>query len=145
MDLVLLVPLWIGAPYILHFLFGASFVPATQPFRWLLLAAAAWGLGSIVISGLRGFGHPGLSTMAKFTAAIVTAVALVTLLPRYGITGAAVASLIGYTTMLAVALVSFIWKRRIRLRDCLVPQRQDILMANWTSVRAFVFSKAADS
>ena len=145
MDVVLLVPLWIGAPYILHFLFGPSFVPATQPFRWLLLAAAAWGLGSIVISGLRGFGHPGLSTMAKFTAAIVTALALVTLLPKYGITGAALASLIGYTTMLAVALIAFIWKRRIRLRDCLVPQRQDILMANWTSVRAFVFSKAADS
>lgn len=145
LDVVLLVPLWLGAPYILRVLFGASFVPATQPFRWLLLAAAAWGLGSIVISGLRGFGHPGLSTMAKFTAAIVTAVALVTLLPKYGITGAALASLIGYTTMLGVGLISFIWKRQIRLRDCLLPQRQDILMANWTSVRAFVFSKAADS
>jgi len=144
MDVILLVPLWLGAPLILRFLFGASFVPATEPFRLLLLAAAAWGLGSIVISGLRGFGYPGLSTMAKFTAAIVTALALVILLPRYGITGAAMASLIGYTVMLAVALVAFIRVRQLRLRDCLLPQRQDVLMANWASVRAFVFSKAAD-
>lgn len=144
MHALLLLPLWLGAPLILRFLFGDSFVPATHAFRWLLLAATAWGLGSIVISGLRGFGYPGLSTMARFTAAIVTALALVVLLPRYGITGAAIASLIGYTVMLGVALFSFMRKRQLRLRDCLLPRRQDILMANWTSVRAFVFSKATD-
>ena len=144
MDIVLLVPLWLGAPYILRVLFGPSFEPAAPAFRWLLLAAAAWGLGSIVISGLRGFGHPGLSAMARFSAAIVTAVALLILLPRRGITGAAIASMIGYSVMLGVALFSFMRKRQLRLRDCLLPRRQDILMANWTSVRAFVFSKAAD-
>lgn len=144
MDIILLVPLWLGAPYILRVLFGPSFEPAAPAFRWLLLAAAAWGLGSIVISGLRGFGHPGLSAMARFSAAIVTAVALLILLPRRGITGAAIASMIGYSVMLGVALFSFMRKRQLRLRDCLLPRRQDILMANWTSVRAFVFSKAAD-
>lgn len=144
MDVLLLGPLWLGAPWILRTLFGPSFEPAAPAFRWLLLAAAAWGLGSIVISGLRGFGYPGLSTMAKFSAAIVTLIALLILLPRRGITGAAIASLIGYSVMLAVALFSFVRKRRLRLRDCLLPKRQDILMANWTSVRAFVFSKAVD-
>jgi len=52
--------------------------------------------------------------------------------------------MIGYSVMLGVALFSFMRKRKLRLRDCLLPRRQDILMANWTSVRAFVFSKAAD-
>ena len=121
-----LLPLWLGAPFILKTLFGATFLPATGAFRWLLLAAAVWGWGSIVISGLRGFGHPGLSTIARFSAAVVTASMLFVLLPRFGITGAAIASLIGYTVMLAVALFGFVKKRGLRLRDCLTPQRGDI-------------------
>jgi O-antigen/teichoic acid export membrane protein len=141
---LLFIPLWAGAPFILKLLFGESFIPATAAFRWLLLAAAAWGWGSIVISGLRGFGYPGLSTIARFTAAVVTAAALLVLLPRFGITGAAVASFIGYSVMLVVALFGFVKKRGLRLRDCLRPQRQDIRLANWHSVRAFAFSKATD-
>jgi len=144
MHALLLVPLWLGAPFILKTLFGESFVPATTAFRWLLLAAAAWGLGSIVISGLRGFGYPWLSTMARFSAAVVTGIALVILLPRLGITGAAIASLIGYSAMLAVALFAFIRKRRLSLWDCLRPQRRDILFASWRSARTFAFGKAAD-
>jgi len=121
-----LVPLWFGAPFILKTLFGATFLPATGTLRWLLLAAAVWGWGSIVISGLRGFGHPGLSTIARFSAAVVTATMLFVLLPRYGIAGAAIASLIGYAVMLAVALLGFVKKRGLRLRDCLRPQSSDI-------------------
>ncbi len=86
---LMLAPLWLGAPYILRTLFGESFVSATPAFRWLLFAAAVWGWASIVISGLRGFGYPGLSTVGRFAGAVVTAIALVILLPRLGITGAA--------------------------------------------------------
>ncbi len=103
MHIVLLPPLWLGAPLLLKILFGERFVPATGAFRWLLVAAGVWSLGSIVISGLRGFGYPGLSTLAKFSAAAVTTVGLLVLLPRWGITGAAIASLIGYTVMLVIA------------------------------------------
>jgi len=142
MHLLLLVPLWLGAPFILKTLFGQSFVPATASFRWLLLAAAAWGWGSIVISGLRGFGYPGLSTLARFSAAVVTGIALLILLPRLGITGAAFASLCGYSAMLIVALFIFIRKRQLSLWDCLRPRRQDIRFASWKSARSFAFGKA---
>ena len=145
MHVGLLVPLWMGAPFVLKLLFGDSFLPATTAFRWLLLAAAAWGWGSIAISGLRGFGYPGLSTMARFSAAIVTAVALLVLLPRLGINGAAIASLIGYSVMLVVALFFFMKKRQLGLWECLRPHRRDILIANWKSVRAFAFPKAGDN
>jgi O-antigen/teichoic acid export membrane protein len=135
MHLVLLPPLWFGAPLILRLLFGAAFVPATSAFRWLLVAAGVWSCGSIVISGLRGFGHPGVSTIARFSAAAVTAVALVLLLPRYGITGAAVASLIGYSVMLAIALCGFARKRQLHLwTNCLRPQRRDIAIPDWRAL-----------
>jgi O-antigen/teichoic acid export membrane protein len=138
MHLLLLPPLWLAAPLILKILFGQSFVPATGAFRWLLVAAGVWSCGSIVISGLRGFGHPGLSTLARFSAAVVTGAALLVLLPRMGITGAAIASLIGYTVMLAIALFGFVKKRQLSLwKNCLRPQRRDLLIRNWRSLLGF--------
>ena len=141
MHLVLLPPLWLGAPLLLKILFGERFVPATGAFRWLLVAAGVWSLGSIVISGLRGFGYPGLSTLAKFSAAAVTTVGLLVLLPRWGITGAAIASLIGYTVMLVIALFAFVKKRRLDLWSCLRPRWRDLLVPNWRSVLGFTFAK----
>jgi O-antigen/teichoic acid export membrane protein len=135
LHLVLLPPLWLAAPYILKILFGAGFVPATSAFRWLLVAAGVWSCGSIVINSLRGFGYPGLSTVARFSAAVVTAFALVLMLPRFGITGAAIASLIGYSAMLVIALAGFVKKRQLNLwRNCLRPERRDLFLPNWRSL-----------
>ena len=141
MHLVLLPPLWLAAPLLLKILFGERFVPATGAFRWLLLAAGVWSLGSIVISGLRGFGYPGLSTVAKFSAAAVTTVGLLVLLPRLGITGAAIASLIGYSVMLFISLFAFVKKRRLGLWSCLRPRWRDLLVPNWRSLLGFAFAK----
>jgi len=135
MHLLLLGPLWLGAPSILRLLFGEGFVPATSAFRWLLVAAGVWSCGSILISGLRGFGHPGVSTLARFSAAVVTGVSLLVLLPRMGITGAAISSLLGYTVMLAIALVGFAKMRGLSLwKNCLRPQRRDIFIPNWRTL-----------
>jgi O-antigen/teichoic acid export membrane protein len=144
MHAVLLPPLWLGAPLILRILFGERFVPATGAFRWLLLAAGVWSIGSIVISGLRGFGYPGLSTLARFSAAAVTTVGLLVLLPRLGITGAAIASLIGYSVMLFIALFAFTKKRRLGLWNCLRPRWRDLQVPNWRSLLGFAFAKAPD-
>ncbi len=137
LHILLLVPCWLGAPLILKLLYGESFVPATGALRWLLVAAAIWAPGSIVISGLRGFGYPGLSTMARFSAAVVTAIALLILLPRQGITGAAIASLIGYSVMLVVALIALIHRRRLGFWDYLRPQRRDIPFGRLKSLFSF--------
>ena len=139
MYALILVPLWLCAPLILRLLFGPTFVPASGALRWLLAAAAVWAMGSIVISGLRGFGYPVLSTLARFAAAVVTAIGLLMLLSRFGITGAAIASLIGYSVMLLVALLIFVSKRRLSLWDCLRPQWQDFV--GWKSLRRQAFAK----
>jgi O-antigen/teichoic acid export membrane protein len=145
MHAVVLPPLWLAAPLILRVLFGEQFISATGAFRWLLLAAAVWSLGSILISALRGFGYPGLSTVAKFSAAAITTVGLVILLPRFGITGAAIASLVGYSALLLIALFAFIKKRRLRLWSCLRPRWRDLLVPNWRSLLGFQFAKAPNA
>lgn len=142
-NVLVLIPLWLAAPLILRVLFGANFVPATGAFRWLLVAAVIWSASTIVISGLQGFGYPGLSTIARFLSAAVTVPALLILIPRMGIEGAAIASLIGYSVMLIVALVALVRRRQLGFWRYLRPQRQDIPIArlralatlHWASVR----------
>ncbi len=125
-HVILLVPMLLAAPVVLKKIFGERFLPATPALRWLLVAAAVWSAGAIVISGLKGLGYPGLSTIARLASAVVTVIGLLVLLPRMGITGAAIASLIGYSVMFLVALLWLVSRQQIGLWECLRPRRQDI-------------------
>ncbi len=123
---LVLVPLLLGAPLLLHVVYGPEFLAASGTLRLLLLASLIWSAGAIVISGLNGLGYPGLSTLARLASAIVTVFALLYWLPRYGIVGAAFSSLLGYSVMLVAALFWLVRKQHISLWDCLCPQRGDI-------------------
>jgi O-antigen/teichoic acid export membrane protein len=136
-NVLVLIPLWLGAPLILRILFGPSFVGATGAFRWLLFAALVWSASAIVISGLQGFGYPGLSTVARFLSAVATAVALLVLLPKLGITGAAIASLIGYAVLLGVALFALLRRRQLGFWRYLRPQVHDLPLRRLKSLAIF--------
>jgi O-antigen/teichoic acid export membrane protein len=125
-HLILLVPLWIMAPYILRFAYGSGFVPVANVLRLLMIASVIWSGGAILISGLNGLGHPGLSTTARLSAALVMVVTLVMWLPKWGIRGAALASITGYSVMFVVALFWFLRQQKISLWECLRPRQADI-------------------
>ena len=125
-HLAVLLPLWLAAPHILHFVYGESFRSAGGTLRILLVASVVLTAGGIAISGLNGFGHPGLSTIARVASAVVTVVALLTLLPRYGIAGAALASLMGYSVMMIVAFFCLMRERDRSFWSYLRPRTSDI-------------------
>jgi O-antigen/teichoic acid export membrane protein len=125
-HLMILIPLWVAAAYILHFAYGDKFVPVTNVLRLLMFASVAWSGGAIVISGLNGLGHPGLSAIARISAALVMVVTLRLWLPTRGIQGAALASIAGYSVMFLVALFWFLWRCEISLWECLRPRWDDL-------------------
>jgi O-antigen/teichoic acid export membrane protein len=125
-HLLILMPLWIAAPYILRFAYGEAFLPVTNVLRLLMVASVAWSAGAIVISGLNGLGHPGLSAIARIAAALVMVVALRTWLPSRGIQGAALASITGYSVMFLVALFWLLRRRQVTLWECFRPRWGDI-------------------
>jgi O-antigen/teichoic acid export membrane protein len=125
-HLIILLPLWIAAPYILRIAYGEGFVPVTNVLRLLMFASVVWSAGAIVISGLNGLGHPGLSAIARIAAAIVMVVALITWLPSRGIQGAALASITGYSVLFVVALFWLLYRRQITLWECLRPRWSDV-------------------
>jgi len=125
-HLTVLLPLWLAAPYILRLIYGEGFLAASGTLRVLLLASVVLTAGGIAISGLQGFGYPGLATTARVASAVVTVVALLTLLPRYGIAGAAIASLLGYTVMMVVSFSWLVHKRDRRFWSYLRPRVSDL-------------------
>ena len=125
-HLLILVPLWVAAPYVLRFAYGENFVEVTNVLRLLMFASVVWSGGAIVISGLNGLGHPGLSATARIAAALVMVVALITLLPRRGIQGAALSSIAGYSVMFLVALFWLLKRGQITVWECLRPRWSDL-------------------
>ena len=125
-HLLILMPLWIAAPYILRFAYGVDFLPVTNVLRLLMIASVVWSAGAICISGLNGLGHPGLSAIARIAAALVMVVALRTWLPSRGIQGAALSSIVGYATMFLVALFWLLKRRQVTLWECLRPRWEDV-------------------
>lgn len=125
-HLIVLVPLWLAAPHILRIVYGPSFSAAGGTFRILLVASVVLTAGGIAVSGLNGFGHPGLSTIARVSSAAVTLLALLTLLPRFGIAGAAMASLLGYSVMMIVAFIALLRQRERSMWSYLKPRTSDL-------------------
>lgn len=132
--LLILIPLLLLAPTLLKFAFGAEFLAAAGTLRLLLVASMVWSVGAIIISGLNGFGYPGLSTISRLSSAVVTVLALLYWLPRYGIVGAALSSLLGYSVMLAVALFWLVRKKNISLDELFRPRLDDIPMKKFMTL-----------
>lgn len=142
-QLIALIPFWIVAPYILQYVFGEEFVAATMALRLLFIASIIWSAGLILISGLNGFGNPGLSTIARISSAVTTVVMLIWLLPLWGMMGAAISSLLGYGVMLIVALICILRTQKTGLWQFLRPRRDDISFDQIKS--AFKFPMAQPS
>jgi O-antigen/teichoic acid export membrane protein len=133
-QLIALIPFWVSAPYVLQFVFGEEFVPATMALRLLFIASIIWSSSLILISGLNGFGNPGLSTIARIASAVTTVVTLLWLLPVWGMVGAAVSSILGYGVMLVIALVCILRTQKIGLWQFLRPRGDDISLAQIKSL-----------
>ena len=136
-HLIVLIPLWVAAPYILQGIYGESFLAATNALRLLLLASIIWSAGLAVVSALDGFGHPGLSTVARLASSVVTVASLLILMPRWGIIGAALASLVGYGTLFVVGVACFVRQERIGLWQFLRPRSDDISFEKLSSLLGF--------
>jgi O-antigen/teichoic acid export membrane protein len=113
LSLVIAIALMVLTPWMLPVLFGGDFSAAIPAALVLVIAAAVAGLNMVLEEGLRGLaglnmvleeglrglGQPASVMWAEFGGLAVTAMALFLLLPSLKIMGAAIASLLGYTTV----------------------------------------------
>jgi O-antigen/teichoic acid export membrane protein len=91
-------------------IFGDEFATAVPAFQILLIGLAAHGADGVVAGYNVGIGRPEFNTYTALAGLVITVVADLTLIPPYGLIGAATASSIAYSvkavTMTAIFLSS---------------------------------------
>jgi len=101
------VPMAAAAPLVIPGVFGPEFRSAVVPSCVLLVGLDTGGLTGIVSAYLYAIGRPGVVSAAQGLGVVLTVTLDLTLIPRYQITGAAVASTIAYLATAAMLLVVF--------------------------------------
>jgi O-antigen/teichoic acid export membrane protein len=115
--------LYVAAPYLIRFVFGAGFQGSVIACRILLPGALMIGLNQVLYNGSSALGHPGLPSIAEGVSMVITAVGLYLFIPRYGYVGAAAVSTVAYTvsfvillgiarTKLKIEIGSLFWRRK---------------------------------
>jgi len=107
-------------------LFGEAFLPALAPARVLLVASVLYGIGLVAMNLIYGLGNPTWNTRAGMIAAGLNALGNAFAIPRWGILGAAYASLFSYAVycLLNLANVGKYLPGGASLRYLLVPDRE---------------------
>ena len=114
---------------LLPILFSQNFAPAVAPLRWLLPGIFTLSVGKVVAAELLARQKPRLLLMTAVVGAVANIAANVVLIPRMGITGAAIGSSWSYTLM-SCLLVGFY------LRETGLPAR--VLIPRWSDHRPYL-------
>ena len=129
--------------WIIEFLFSAAFLPAVQPLQILLPGVVALSVWRLLANDLAGRGKPILNTYITGIAVVVNVVLNILWIPRYGIAGAAWASVASYGIALVIVLIVYCRLSGNSWIEVLFPQRGDwplyrrtgVALGQWVKVR----------
>lgn len=119
---ILLVP----AAIVLIWVILPAYGPSMPPLLVLLPGCVALSSSYVLNGYLRGIGRPGVTSTISVVSLVVNIVANLILIPRFGIVGAAGASLVSYSlTSLALSVVAA-RMAQVRLIDFWIPRMSDV-------------------
>jgi O-antigen/teichoic acid export membrane protein len=110
LSLPLSVGLAVGAEPIVRGLLGERWLPVVNPLRILALYSMVRLFGSCAGAPFQALGKPHLVPLFALPQTLVTIPVLLVLTPRYGVTGAALSMVIGFS---ASGIPAFIWAVRL--------------------------------
>jgi len=132
------------APFAIVHLFGKDFAGSVTPFLILLPGITIFSVTNVLAAYMTGMGKPGLNTAISFVALIITVVLNVELIPRYGISGAAVASSVSYIILSFLTLGVFVklsgltWRESVAFISSLKNDFQSIATRARLKFQSFV-------
>jgi O-antigen/teichoic acid export membrane protein len=112
-------------PLLIFLAYGSGYHAAIVPMLIILPGMWFLGTGAVVTGDLRGRDRPGLASILAGATAIVTVVVDVTLIPPFGVVGAAIGSLVAYTFYGIASLVTLSRVAELPFRS-LLPNREDV-------------------
>ncbi len=126
---IVAVPLWLVAPLLVEIAYGAPFRQAGVALQIMLPGVLAYSVVAVLENPLIAWGAPGRVTAVLITGLAVNLAANVTLIPAFGMNGAALASTISYTFTAALILALYVRQSGQGVRATLVVRRTDIARA----------------
>jgi|Deesub1362A_J573_1020465.scaffolds.fasta_scaffold01542_5 O-antigen/teichoic acid export membrane protein len=111
--------------WVIEFLYSKTFLPAVSPFRILLPGIVALSVSRVLANDIAGRGKPMLNTYVSIFTLLTNIVLNIIWIPRYGISGAALASTTSYTFTLLARIFFYTRLSGNSWMEVLVPQRMD--------------------
>lgn len=127
---------------VIGLLFGAQFRPAALPLALMLPGTVAWGVARVLCADIAGRGRPGLNLALTTGAAVVNLGLNFILIPRLGISGAAIATTASYSALFLAALVVYSQVSGLKVVDVIKPRADDVVAAVST-LRQLIRQKGA--
>ena len=120
--------LFIIAKFLIKFFFGQPFLPAVQPLWILLPGIASLSVTKTLKQYLSGTGRPQIATYSAMMTIVVCIFLNLVLIPRMGISGAALATTCSYFVYAGIILMAFLRLSGNRLTDTIIIKKQDFLV-----------------
>lgn len=130
---MVLVAAFLG-PWVIPAFYGAAFHGAIVPFWILLLNVLMFGPGPYLTTYV-SIDHPGIGALTTVAVTALNVVFTVVLIPLWGLSGNATATIIGYGLNVLLGLGLFQKYSGLSWKTAVVPQREDIQKA-WAMARA---------
>jgi O-antigen/teichoic acid export membrane protein len=108
--------------------FGRPFLPAVAPFRWLLPGILAATVDKVISADLIGRGSLTITMVTSIVTLLTNLAANLVLIPRLGISGAALASSLSYGVSAAIVFLFYVRLTGLPLSAALIVQRDDFRM-----------------
>jgi O-antigen/teichoic acid export membrane protein len=118
----------------LNSVFGPAFAASLPALLLLLPGITLFSLTTVLAGYLAGMGAPRLNLYASAAGLVATIALDFTLIPRYGIVGAAIASTVSYAVTTGITIAMFAGKTSVRVSDLFVPQIADLQLARRLTV-----------
>jgi O-antigen/teichoic acid export membrane protein len=116
-------------------LFGSAFQGAVPLAALLVPATVLLGMNQVLSTAFRGIGRPEIGSTSEVVGVAVTIGALAALLPRYGIYGAAIASLLAYGASHLYLARKAVIVFESDVRSLYIPTRDDLTALRHACVR----------
>jgi len=137
--------------WIVILLYSTEYLPTVKPLQVLLPGVVALAASRVLSHDIAGRGRPILNSYVSVAGLVVNVVLNLSLIPKYGVEGAAWATTASYTTMWGLTLGFYCSLSRNTLRSVTLLRRSDMEMwgqlaattVHWAKKRAKLFGEAA--
>lgn len=114
------------ASNLIGIIYGADYYGSIMPLKILLIGIFSLSLGKILANDIAARGKPELNALSNLVGLVVNVVLNIALIPKFGISGAAMATSISYTLTAIIFLISFLKLTGLSLKGLFIFNKDEI-------------------